>query len=100
MASSTIAQVKTNVVILSEPASWDQWYEDTKTSVPSQMWKYFDSDRDAAVTEPVEPLMPVDEAPPDENKPPQVGNACVTRDQRYEDVYLKLFHIFREHKRN
>ncbi len=94
-----MAKVKTDVVILSEPGSWDQWYEDIKASVPSQMWKYFDPDSDAALTEPVEPLMAVDEPPPDGNEPPQVRNSRITRNQRYEDVYFKLFQVFREHER-
>ncbi len=94
-----MAKDKTDVVILSEQASWDPCYEDTKASVPSQMWKYFDQDSDAALTEPMEPVMPVDEPPPDGNKPPQVRNACITRNQRYEDVYFKLFQVFREHER-
>ena len=58
MALSTMTKVKTDVVILYEELSWDQWYEDTKASVPSQMWKYFDLDSDIALTEPVEPVMP------------------------------------------
>ncbi len=87
-----MAKVKTDVLILSVLTSWDQWYEDTKASVPSQMWKYFDPDSDAALTEPVEPLMPVDE-------PPQARNARITRNKWYEDVYFKLFQDFREHKR-
>ena len=94
-----MAKVRTDVVILSEPASWDQWYEDTKASVPSQMWKYFDPDSDAALTEPVEPVMPVDEPPPDGNEPPQVRNARITRNQRHEDVYFKHFQVFRENER-
>ena len=50
--------------------------------------------------------MPVDKPPPDGNKPPpdgnkppQVLNACLTRNQRYEDVFFKLFQVFRENKR-
>ncbi len=64
---------------MSELVSWDQWYEDTKASLPSQMWKYFDPDSDAAITEPVEPVMPVDEPLPDRNKLPQVWNARIMR---------------------
>ncbi len=63
------------------------------------MWKYFDPDSDAALTKPVEPLMPVDKPFSDGNKPPQVQNACITRKQRYEDVYFKLFQVFREYER-
>ena len=70
MASSTMAKVKTDVVILSKPASWDQWYEDTKALVPSHMWKYFDPDSDAALSEPLEPVMPVEEPLSDRNEPP------------------------------
>ncbi len=94
-----MAKVKTDVVILSEPASWEQWYQDTKASMPSQMWKYFDPDSHAALTEPVEPLMPVDEPLPDGNKPLQVRNARITRNKRYGDVYFKLFQVLREHER-
>ncbi len=48
-----MAKVNTDVAILSEPASLDQWYKNTKASVLSQMWKYFDPDSDAALTVPV-----------------------------------------------
>ena len=82
MASNTMAKVKTDVIILSKPASWDQWYEDTKTLILSQMLKYFDPDSDAALTEQVEPLMPIDEPPPNGNELPQVRNARITRNQR------------------
>ncbi len=63
------------------------------------MWKYFDPDSDAALTKPVELLTPMDEQPLDKNKLPQVRNACITRNQRYEDVYFKLFQVFREHEK-
>ena len=94
-----MAKVKTDVVILSEPASWDQWYEDTKASVPSQMWRYFDPGSDATLTEPVEPVMPVDEPPPAGNEPPQARNARISRNQRLEDVYFKRFGVFKENER-
>lgn len=99
MASSTVAKIKTYVVILSEPTSWEQWYEDTRTSVPSQMWKYFDPDSDAVLTEPVKPVRPEDEPPPEGNEPPQARNARVARNHRREDVYYKEFGIFKESER-
>ncbi len=43
--------------------------------------------------------MPVDKVPPDGNEQPQVQNVCITRNQWYEDVYFKLFQVFREHER-
>ncbi len=43
--------------------------------------------------------MPVDEPPRDGNEPPQVQNARITRNQRYKDVYFKLFQVFKEHER-
>ena len=67
--------------------------------MPSQMWKYIDPDSDAALNKPVESVMPIDEPFPDRNKPLQVENACITRNQRYEDVYFKLFQVFRENER-
>ncbi len=63
------------------------------------MWKYFDPDSDAALSEPVEPVMPVDKLSPEKNKLPQVRNTHITRNQRYEEVYFKLFQVFREHKK-
>ena len=93
-----MAKVKTDVVIISQPASWDQWYEDTNASLPSQMWKYFGPNSDASLTEPVEHVLPVDEPPPDGNKPSLFWNARITRNQRYEDVYFKLFQVFRENE--
>ncbi len=63
------------------------------------MWKYIDPDSDAALNKPVEPVMPIDEPFPDRNKPLQVENACITRNQRYEDVYFKLFQVFRKNER-
>ncbi len=86
MASSTMAKVKTDIVILSERASWDQWYEETEALMPSQMLKYVDPDSHTAFTETVEPPMPVNEPPPDGKKPSQVRNALITTTQRYEDV--------------
>lgn len=51
------------------------------------MWKYFDPDSDAAVSEPVDPMMPVDE-------PPHVRNAHITRNYgkwgRYHEVNVNL----------
>ncbi len=67
--------------------------------MPSKMWKYFDSDSDVALTKLVKPVMGVDEPPPDGNKPLQVQNAFITRNQKYEGVYFKLFQVFREHER-
>lgn len=97
--SAAAVKVRIDAVILFEPALWDQWFEDTKASVPSQMWKYFDPDNDAALTEPVEPIMPVDKPPPAGNKPPQAQNARVSRNQRLKDVYFKLFGVFKENER-
>ncbi len=63
------------------------------------MWKYLDPDSEATLIKPVEPLMPVDEPPPDRDEPLQVRNARITRNQTYEDVYFKLFQVFGEHER-
>ncbi len=94
-----MANLKTDLVIFPEPASWDQWYKDTKASLPSQMWKYFDPDSNAALNELLEPVITVDDPLSDGNEPPQVWSACVTRNQRYEDVYSKPFKVFRDNER-
>ncbi len=57
----------------------------------SKMWQYFDPNSDATLNEEVEPVMPVDEQLLDGNEPSQFDNACITRNQRYENVYFKLF---------
>ena len=99
MASNSIAKAKTAVIILPKPALWDQWYKDTKASMPIRLWKSFDPDSNAALTEPVEPVMLVDESLSEGNEPPQVWNAHITKNQRYEDVYFKLFQVFRENEK-
>lgn len=72
MTSSIMAKVRADVVILFELASCDQWYKDTKTLVISQMLKYYDPDSNAALTEPVEPVIPIKEPFYDGNKLSQV----------------------------
>lgn len=67
--------------------------------MPSQMWKYFDLDRDATLTKPVKPVMPIDEPPPNRNKLSQIRNAHITRNQKNKDVYFKQFQVFRENKK-
>ncbi len=67
--------------------------------MPSQMWNYFDPDGDVAFTKPVEPVMPMDEQPPDGNELAQVQNAHITWNPKYEDVYFKLFQNFSEHEK-
>ncbi len=94
-----MAKVKTDVLIFFGPASSDQSYRDIEALVPSQIWKYFVPDGDNSLTEPVEHKMPMDEPIPDRNKPPQVSNAHITRNHRYQDVHFKLFQVFRENKR-
>ena len=63
------------------------------------MCKYIDSDSNAALTEPVEPVMPVDKLLFDRNKPPQVWNTHIMRNQRHEDVYFNHFQVFKKNKR-
>ena len=67
--------------------------------MPSQIWNYFDLDSEASLTEPVKSVMPVDEAPSDKNEEPEIQNAGIMRNQRYEDVYFNPFQVFRENER-
>ncbi|MCJ1429770.1 hypothetical protein MMC29_007685, partial [Sticta canariensis] len=80
MASSTAA--KGDVVILSETSTWERWYEDTRATVPGQLWKYFDPDSEAAITEPVPPFKPVDKPPSLGVDMPQVLMTREAKDQR------------------
>lgn len=43
--------------------------------------------------------MPIDEPLSDRNKPTQVLNAYITRNQRYEDIYFKRFQVFKKNKK-
>ena len=43
--------------------------------------------------------MLVDELSLDRNEPSPVSNAGITRNQKYEDVYLKRFEVFMEHEK-
>ncbi len=43
--------------------------------------------------------MPVDEAASDKNEEPEIQNAGIMRNQRYEDVYFNPFQVFRENER-
>ena len=43
--------------------------------------------------------MPVDEPFLDGNKPTQARDTRVTRNSRYEDVYFKLFQVFRKNEK-
>ncbi len=63
------------------------------------MWKYFDLDSNFAFIELVEHMMPMYEPLLNGNELPQVRNVRITRNQRYKDVYFKLFQVFRENKR-
>ena len=67
--------------------------------IPSQMWKYFDPDSDAAFVEPEEPERPEDEPFPKRNEPIQVQSARTARNQRHEDLCYKNFGVFRENER-
>ncbi|MCJ1423731.1 hypothetical protein MMC29_001615 [Sticta canariensis] len=90
---------KGEVVILSEHSTWDQWYEDTRATVPGQLWKYFDPDSVAVITEPVPPVKPVDDTPLERPEPPQVREAREARNNRKEDIYYKDYSIFTEDER-
>lgn len=48
------------VTILSDPSTWDPWFEQTRASVPSHMWRYFDLDTNDTFTAPLPPVRLVD----------------------------------------
>lgn len=99
MTSSIMANISTDVVVLSKLTSDDQWYEDTKALIASQMWKYFKPDSNITLTELMKPVMPLDDPSLDVNKPFQIRNACITSNYRYEDVSFKHFQVFKKNKR-
>ena len=70
MASSA-AIARSDPVILSAPSTWEQWYEEARSAVPDQLWKYFNPDDDAEAIEPEIPVRPVDEPPPPGPELPQ-----------------------------
>ena len=87
-------------VILSGPGDWEQWYEDTMTSVPRQMYKYFEPDTVAVLNEPVAPAKPVDEPAPEGVEAPQVRKARLDRNQRQQDVYYKEYNVHQHEKKD
>ena len=95
-ASTTKAR---DLEILSDPSSWDQWYEDTRASVPQHLWEYFDPDSEAVMLRPIEPFRPVDEPPPEGAEPPQARNVCLSRNQRQEDLFYKDHASFSQNER-
>ena len=94
MASITPAKI-----ILSDPSSWDQWYEDTLGTVPSQMCKYFEPDTEAVLIEPEPPVRPVDEPAPVGAETPQARKARLARNQREQDMYYKDYTVYQGEKR-
>lgn len=94
MASTTPA-----TVTLSGPSTWEQWFEDTMSTVPSQFWAYYEPDGDAVPILPVEPIMPANIPPPEGVEKPQARRAREARNERQEDVYFKLFDIWNQKKR-
>ena len=63
------------------------------------MWKNFDLDSNATFIELVEPVMPVDEPPPNRNKLLEIWNAYITRNYKYDNIYFKRFQVFEENKK-
>lgn len=45
-------------------------------------------------------MMPVDKVFFDRNQLSQVQNACIIKNQKHENVYLKQFQVFRKNKKN
>ncbi|MCJ1270674.1 hypothetical protein MMC22_010571 [Lobaria immixta] len=50
-------------VILTDPSTYYQWYENVKGSVPNQFWEYFDPESDAEAIKPIKPIKPVNTPP-------------------------------------
>ena len=68
-------------VILTDPSSWDQWFEDTKASVPRRLCRYFDPDSDTIIEKPIEPERPIEKFVPEGNEPPQARLARLARNK-------------------
>lgn len=85
-------------VILSDPASWDPWYDQTRATVPEQLWTYFSPDSEEDYPVPQPPVKPIDEVP-EGAEPPNQRNAREARNQRRQDVYFKLYSIYRDEKK-
>ena len=67
--------------------------------MPGHLWKYFDPDSVAVITEPVPPVNPVDDPPLERAEPPQVRETREARNNRKDDIYYKDYSIFREDER-
>ena len=101
-------------VILSDPSTYYQWYENIKGSVPDQFWEYFDpeSDADPEAIKPIKPIKPVNTPPTAvESLGPSTRNSRAatetpeqqaSRGSQYEkrlDRYYQDFDIYKEEAR-
>lgn len=97
--SSSTAAAAAHLVILKDPTTWDPWYDQTRGSVPQQLWRYFSPESDLEFQEPNPPIEPIEEAPPEGAEPPNQQNAREIRNQRRQDVFFRAFTIYRENER-
>lgn len=99
MASSA-ATARSDLVILSAPSTWEQWFEETRSAVPDQLWKYFNPDDNAEAIEPDTPVRPVDEPPPPGPEPPQQRKDRIAGNKERLDIYYRDYNIYKEEARH
>ena len=101
-------------VILTDPSTYYQWYENIKGSVPDQFWEYFDpeSDADPEEIKPVKPIKPVNTRPPvaetsgpstrNSRAPTETPEQQATRESKFQkelDRYYQDFNVYKEDAR-
>ena len=91
-SSGTTAQSLKDV-ILSDPSTFDQWYDNIRGSVPENLWRYFNTESDDVYDEPIAPVRPVNEPPPDQNEAPQSRKARADRNKDAMEIFYKEFGI-------
>lgn len=85
--------------ILSDPGSWDQWFEETRASVPNHLWKFYDPDDDVVFSEPVYPDKPTDLPIPDGVE--TIAQQAVKKEEnrRLQDIYYNDYSIAMSQKK-
>lgn len=91
-SSGTTAQ-SVKDIILSDPSTLEQWYDNIRGAVPENLLRYFDPESDDVYDELIAPVRPVNEPPPDQNEAPQNRKARVDRNNDTMEIFYKEFRI-------
>ncbi len=113
MSLSISVKASVKDVLLSGQSQWDGFYKNIKGFLPDYLWKYFDLDGDTVFVDPIPPVEPVIEAPPEatsptsgpttrSSQPQETSEHQASRELRHKedmDMYFKSHIIYRDAKK-